>query len=1110
MSFDFEIYENDVGTIYLVAKDAKNDTYVHGGYELHNGELAGRVVELMRGSNPIEFMWSGNHLRNIGGSSHRGIEITERDIEVMRTEGDGFRKVASYVADEGNLSILWDNMPPEANSFYEINLILDELRGLDDYPVGGELVGCDKKYSMVIVSTDNPDSMESVWDGDLEGVVSGDTVAELRVNYSSRVAPHILAYDDLQFYLHKNDDGVGIGEGVLDFNQVEYMITVAEQTERINMYPHMLVEVFEEYSPDKAGESEISLFVLARKSENETYKIIYGHTGYENNPGRLSDDIQTMLAGNSPLVTPGDWPNGIREDGNFPARGHFDVVSKYRHLNANEEPFFVFDAEHSNISIRREHTYTEYVDDEVRGICVDLQNMFGFLLNPPLQSSQTFTDGIRGKKYAAMLCDCDYIKVEDYDSALGGLDDGYLYQQYNPEEGLLTSIVFGNDASELWRNAGTALWLNEDSAEIFELIDTDSGECVAMGAFDQFSDIQLDIAEHEDRKGANIELNVFELPNGNLALFGTRAGGYDEEDFVVEYDNPAQRADDMSEILSGNYVAARPDVWHGPENLFYDEEHNGESEYNKRLMATAGDSIAYVKLGEQGKFEAQQPENDSLSADQFLAGLAAFFDATAYPVPSTSKYMLFAYAEDKSLVGIYQGNSASELSNKIGEGCAEYMLCDGSHTCALIDSANYYGPTSLLENIHAVDRNNSYAVFEDCVGDLYMFGFEGKDYDNVVSVKGPYKHIEDRDVLPAQDLEMDIHDFMMTSEIEHSDGIAYGRDGFQTPKEFLASVTAMYGAHCICDSDGVKWGDMQFDSTREMFAWCDDGKERLDWIMAVKVEPGKMPRAYALPNTLSAFQKEVGGRIEVVRSGQLPGNAVIICNEEGKLQNLPRNRFLFDVDSKPVDVLHGTFLVVADKGDDFGGLSDYQIRRVLDLYDEPSLSNILDKMIKAGSDRIEAEFKDCPADCFAIYQMRSDKDGADDLRSKRFADYDTIQELTDGVINKDMYHAVYAQTMTGMAGTNVLEDIFIKFNLDLPKDYLGHSLSVSDVIALNQSGKISYYFVDSHGFKALEDFDSHRFDYILNAEKATEEGYSHYDGRINNVKKSSEITQAEF
>ena len=51
-----------------------------------------------------------------------------------------------------------------------------------------------------------------------------------------------------------------------------------------------------------------------------------------------------------------------------------------------------------------------------------------------------------------------------------------------------------------------------------------------------------------------------------------------------------------------------------------------------------------------------------------------------------------------------------------------------------------------------------------------------------------------------------------------------------------------------------------------------------------------------------------------------------------------------------------------------------------------------------------------------------------------------------------------------------MEQLYQKFNFARPTDYHGHSLSVSDVIMLNQDGKISAHYVDSIGFKELPGF----------------------------------------
>ena len=56
----------------------------------------------------------------------------------------------------------------------------------------------------------------------------------------------------------------------------------------------------------------------------------------------------------------------------------------------------------------------------------------------------------------------------------------------------------------------------------------------------------------------------------------------------------------------------------------------------------------------------------------------------------------------------------------------------------------------------------------------------------------------------------------------------------------------------------------------------------------------------------------------------------------------------------------------------------------------------------------------------------------------------------------------------------ILEELFQMFNLSRPQDFEGHSLSVSDVIALKRNGEVSVHYVDSIGFKDLQGFlDKH-------------------------------------
>lgn len=80
-------------------------------------------------------------------------------------------------------------------------------------------------------------------------------------------------------------------------------------------------------------------------------------------------------------------------------------------------------------------------------------------------------------------------------------------------------------------------------------------------------------------------------------------------------------------------------------------------------------------------------------------------------------------------------------------------------------------------------------------------------------------------------------------------------------------------------------------------------------------------------------------------------------------------------------------------------------------------------------------------------------------RDKAFMFYDWIIERY-GKINLDDYIRVY----TGELDTNNLDEIFNIFNTKRPKDFKGHSLSVSDIVSID--GKM--YYCDSIGWKELK------------------------------------------
>ena len=93
---------------------------------------------------------------------------------------------------------------------------------------------------------------------------------------------------------------------------------------------------------------------------------------------------------------------------------------------------------------------------------------------------------------------------------------------------------------------------------------------------------------------------------------------------------------------------------------------------------------------------------------------------------------------------------------------------------------------------------------------------------------------------------------------------------------------------------------------------------------------------------------------------------------------------------------------------------------------------------------------------------------------------------------------VYAAALPAYRNqTQLLEGLYEKFNIDHPSDFRGHSLSVSDIVALRVNGVVSSHYVDSFGFKELPEFIKPE-NYLKAAEMSMEDDYGMLDGIINN------------
>ena len=149
---------------------------------------------------------------------------------------------------------------------------------------------------------------------------------------------------------------------------------------------------------------------------------------------------------------------------------------------------------------------------------------------------------------------------------------------------------------------------------------------------------------------------------------------------------------------------------------------------------------------------------------------------------------------------------------------------------------------------------------------------------------------------------------------------------------------------------------------------------------------------------------------------------------------------------------------------------------------------------------VEQRFLNSPTDSMAIYQLR--RDAPVELR---FASLGSLAAPPDPANYEAIYtREVYPDDNTG----RILENFYYIFNDERPGDFVGHSLSVSDIVALKQDGKVSYHYCDSMGFQELPAFQKPE-NYLKAAEMSMEDDYGMIDGIINNGPKQPTVADLE-
>ncbi len=246
----------------------------------------------------------------------------------------------------------------------------------------------------------------------------------------------------------------------------------------------------------------------------------------------------------------------------------------------------------------------------------------------------------------------------------------------------------------------------------------------------------------------------------------------------------------------------------------------------------------------------------------------------------------------------------------------------------------------------------------------------------------------------------------------------------------------------------------------------------------------ELEQGYPMPDTGIGF-------LEMYQYGYTDGNTMLPLTKERAME-----LFMQDV---PVFLLYGdnTEAMALDAEDISSHTGVFGVERE----EWDAVRGVVTLSEQADTEKL---FLENPQDAFLIYQIRR----GGELDAYRFMNYDYLQ--SKGVTpERGGYDAIYTGGFMdyGNARTN-LDMIYQRFNVDHPADFKGHSLSVSDIVALKQNGVVSCHYVDSIGFRELPNFLKPE-NYLKNAEMAMEDDYGMIDGIINNGPKQPTVADLE-
>lgn len=105
-------------------------------------------------------------------------------------------------------------------------------------------------------------------------------------------------------------------------------------------------------------------------------------------------------------------------------------------------------------------------------------------------------------------------------------------------------------------------------------------------------------------------------------------------------------------------------------------------------------------------------------------------------------------------------------------------------------------------------------------------------------------------------------------------------------------------------------------------------------LKAVVVRPGQFAKIEEIDSNLETLQSIVGGHIEQICLWD-DYEVALICNEEGKVNNLPNNRAIYNEVGNILDIIAGTFLIMGLGEENFRSLTDEEAEKYYNEFRKP-------------------------------------------------------------------------------------------------------------------------------------------------------------------------------